>query len=63
VLLNDKTIEFSVEDTGGFQSWRELKLGKVALNVKGENKLAIVPLDKKGAAVMDVQKVVLNPVK
>jgi len=63
VLLNDKTIEFSVEDTGGFQSWRELKLGKVALDVKGENKLAIVPLDKKGAAVMDVQKVVLNPVK
>lgn len=63
VLLNDQTLEFSVEDTGGFQNWRELKLGKVALNTKGENRLAIVPLEKKGAAVMDVQKVVLNPVQ
>jgi hypothetical protein len=63
VLLNDQTLEFSVEDTGGFQNWRELRLGKVALNTKGENKLAIVPIEKKGAAVMDVQKVVLNPVR
>lgn len=63
VLLNDKILEFSVEDTGGFQNWRELKLGKVTLKVKGKNKLAIVPLEKKGAAVMDVQKVVFNPVQ
>lgn len=63
VLLNDQTMEFSVEDTGGFQNWREIKLGKVNLKVKGENKLAIVPLEKKGAAVMDVQKVILNPVQ
>ncbi len=62
VLLNDKTLEFSVEDTGGFQNWRELPLGKVKLDVKGKNKLAIVALEKKGAAVMDVQKVVLHPV-
>ena len=62
LLLNDQTLEFSVEDTGGFQKWRELKIGSADLKVKGENRLAIVPLEKKGGAVMDVQKVVLNPV-
>jgi hypothetical protein len=35
----------------------------VELKTKGENKLAIVPLELKGAALMDVQKVVLHPVK
>jgi hypothetical protein len=63
VLLNDKTIEFTVEDTGGFQEWRELKLGEVELKAKGENRLAIVPLDLKGKAVMDIQKVVLQSIK
>lgn len=62
VLLNDQILEFAVEDTGGFQKWRELNLGSAELKVKGENRLAIVPLEKKGGAVMDVQKVVLKPV-
>ncbi len=63
VLLNEHTFEFAVEDTGGFQNWREVKLGTVELKTKGESKLAIVPLELKGAALMDVKKVVLNPVK
>ncbi len=62
LLLNEHVFEFSVEDTGGFQSWRELRLGAVELKAKGENKLAIVPLELKGAALMDVRKVVLTPV-
>ncbi len=62
LLLNDHSVEFSTEDTGGFQSWRELSLGRVELKNKGENKLALVPLELKGAALMDVQKVVLTPV-
>lgn len=62
VLLNDQTVEFDVEDTGGFQSWKEIKLGSVDLEVKGENRLAIVALEKKGAAIMDIKKVMLNPV-
>ena len=55
-------MEFDVEDTGGFQSWKEIKLGSVDLEVKGENRLAIVALEKKGAAIMDIKKVMLNPV-
>lgn len=62
VLVNDKTLEFDVENTGGFQAWKEIKLGNVDLDVKGENRLAIVALEKKGEAIMDIKKVVLNPV-
>jgi len=63
VLVNEHTREFTVENTGGFQKWRELDLGEVELNAKGENRIALVALEKKGAAVMDVQKVFLDPVE
>lgn len=63
VLVNEHTFEFDIADTGGYQNWKELKLGTVELKTKGENRLAIVPLALKGAALMDVQKVVLHPVK
>jgi hypothetical protein len=62
VLANASTLEFDVADTGGFQNWREIKLGTVELKTKGPNRLAIVPLEIKGAALMDVRKVVLTPV-
>ncbi|MCB1202919.1 MAG: hypothetical protein KDN18_01570 [Verrucomicrobiae bacterium] len=63
ILLNEHTLEFDIADTGGFQNWKELKLGTVELNTKGVNKLAIVPVALKGKALMDVQKVMLHPVK
>jgi hypothetical protein len=63
VLVNEHTLELDIADTGGYQNWKEVKLGTVELKTKGENKLAIVPLELKGAALMDVQKVVLRPVK
>lgn len=63
LLANEQTLEFDVAGTGGFQNWRELKLGTVELATKGENKVAIVPLELKGAALMDVRKVMLHPVK
>jgi hypothetical protein len=59
--VNDKTFKFTVEDTGGFQTWKQLSLGKVKIETEGENKLAIVPLSKKVKAVMDVKKVSLTP--
>jgi len=61
VLVNDQTFKFTVEDTGGFQSWEEISLGKVKLTTLGENKLATVPLNKKAKAVMDIKKVSLTP--
>jgi len=63
LLINENTLEFDVADTGGFQKWKEVKLGTVELKTKGENRLAIVPLELKGVALMDVQKIVLNPVR
>lgn len=62
VLINDQTREFTVEDTGGFQSWKEKELGTVELDVAGENKIAIVPKNKAAKAVMDISKIVLKPV-
>jgi hypothetical protein len=61
--VNQHTLEFDIADTGGYQKWKELKLGTVELATKGENKIAIIPLELKGAALMDVQKVMLHPVK
>lgn len=61
VYVNDQTREFTVGDTGGFQSWKEVKLEKVKLEVEGENKIAIVPQSKAKKAVMDIQKIVLTP--
>lgn len=60
--LNDKSFDFTVEETGGFQSWKEVKLGEVTLGAVGESKLAIVPKKKAGKAVMDIQKIVLTPI-
>lgn len=62
VLVNDETLEFTIADTGGFQNWKEVKLGTVNLKAKGENRLAVVPLELNGKALMDLQKIVLSPV-
>ncbi len=63
VLIDDRKFRFTVEETGGFQNWKERELGEVEFKLEGEHKLAIVPLNKTGKAIMDVQKVVLTPVK
>ncbi len=62
VLINDKTLKFKVEDTGGFQNWKSIDLGTVEIDEVGEHKLAVKPLSKAAKAVMDVQKIVLTPV-
>lgn len=63
VLLNDQTMKFKVEETGGFQNWKSLDLGVVNIPHSGEQKLAVKPLTKAKKAVMDIQKIVLTPVK
>ena len=62
LLLNDQTLKFKVEDTGGFQEWKNLDLGVVDIPHPGEQKLAVKPLTKAAKAVMDIQKIVLTPV-
>lgn len=60
---NDQVLKFTVKETGGFQNWETLELGTVELSEEGSHSVAIQPLNKPGAAVMDIRKVLLTPVK
>lgn len=61
VLVNDQEKTFTVEDTGGFQSWRALSLGEVELAATGRNQIAIIPETQAGKGILDVRKLVLTP--
>jgi len=61
ISVGGKTLTFTVKETGGFQNWVEAEIGEVNLPA-GRHTLAIRPKTKKGAAVMDVQNVLLRPV-
>jgi len=61
ILINDQSHEFVVGDTGGFQSWKSVTLGEAKLDLIGEHRIAVVALEKKGKAVMDLQRIVLTP--
>ncbi|HWB02336.1 MAG TPA: sulfatase-like hydrolase/transferase [Verrucomicrobiales bacterium] len=57
-----KSLPFTVTETGGFQNWVETGVGTVTLPA-GRHTLAVRPKTKKGGAVMDIQRIVLQPVK
>jgi hypothetical protein len=61
VRLGTQKLAFTVEDTGGFQNWKEVEAGLIEIKQAGLQRIAIQPMDKKGNAVMDVQKIVLVP--
>ena len=60
ITIAGQTLPFTVKETGGFQNWQDAELGKVTLPA-GRHTLSIKPKQKKGAAVMDVQRVTLEP--
>ncbi len=60
--LADQRCEFTVEDTGGFQNWKDIEAGLIEIRAPGLQRLALKPLEKKGKAVLDVHKVTLTPV-
>ena len=62
VEAGDQKLTFAVEDTGGFQNWKEVSLGELKLEA-GTRRLAVRPVDQKAKAVLDIQKIVLKPVK
>lgn len=62
VRVAGEKLKFTVKDTGGFQKWEDVKVGEVEIKEAGVQFLAVDPLNKKKAAVLDVQKVVLKPV-
>lgn len=61
VYVNDQTRNFTVEDTGGFQNWKEISLGKVSVETEGVNRIAVIPQSKGPKAVMDIRRIVLEP--
>jgi arylsulfatase A-like enzyme len=50
-----------VPDTGGFQAFREMKLGMLTIDEPGRHRLRVVPVEKAKQAVMDLREVRLRP--
>ncbi len=63
VEVAGQTLNFIVEDTGGFQNFKAREIGTVTIEKAGRHTLAIKPQKKAAAAVMDVRLVTLKPVK
>ena len=59
--IDGQTVKFAVENTGHFQNMIARTVGEVDL-AAGRQTLAVKPQNKKGAAVMDLRRVVLRPV-
>jgi hypothetical protein len=62
VRVGEQELKFEVEETGGFQNWKERVVGVVEVKDAGLQRLVVKPLNKKAKAVLDVQKVLLKPV-
>ncbi len=54
--------KFTVQDSGGFQNWKDVPVGEIEITKSGPQRLVVDPINKTKAAVLDVQKVVLKPV-
>lgn len=61
VEIGDRTLKFTVQDTGHFQQMILQTIGQIELEA-GKQTLAVKPQTKPGAAVMDLRRVVLRPV-
>ena len=60
VEVDDQVLQFTVQDTGHFQSMILRTIGTVKL-APGKHSLAVKPRTKPRAAVMDLRRVVLRP--
>jgi hypothetical protein len=61
VSVAGQEARFTVQDTGGFQQWKEIAVGELEISSKGTHHLRLVPLKKAKDAIMDVQHIVLRP--
>lgn len=62
VKVGQQVGKFTVQDTGGFQNWKDVAAGEIEFKEAGTYRLVVDPVNKKKSAVLDVQKVVLKPV-
>ena len=58
-----QNLQWKVAATGGFQEWREIRPGKLRLEMSGNYTVALRAVDLHHDAVMDVQQIVLTPEK
>lgn len=58
-----QVLNFTVKETGGFQSFVPTNLGEVKLDKPGRYELRVKPVKKPSVAVMDLRQVRLIPVK
>ncbi|WP_254512228.1 sulfatase-like hydrolase/transferase [Anatilimnocola floriformis] len=63
VVVDEQKLNFTVEQTGGFQNFVPRKIGQIKLDKPGRYTVEIRPQTKPGPAVMDVREVKLLPVK
>ena len=66
VRVAKQDLAFTVEDTGGFQAFRQRSIGQVTIPRAGLYRLEIRPVTKKSVAVMDIRRADLKwigPVK
>ena len=59
--VSDQSLQWTVRDTGHFQSMIIEEIGTLKLNA-GKYRLAVRPQAKTGAAVMDIRTIVLRPI-
>ena len=57
------SLPFTVEDTGGFQNWESLEVGKLSFSTPGLHRVEVRALSKEDDEVMNVQKIVLELAK
>ena len=57
----DQHLQWTVEATGGFQKWREIRPGTIRLDKPGKYSMVLRTVTMSHAAVMDVQQIMLVP--
>jgi arylsulfatase A-like enzyme len=61
VAVGGQALTFTVEDTGGFQNFKDRDIGTVTIATPGRHALTVRPRTKAKSAVMDLRTVRLKP--
>lgn len=62
VILGEQKLNFKVPNTGDFHKHAEVQVGEIEIKTPGVHHLSLKPKTKNGGAIMDVKKVLLQPV-
>jgi len=61
VLVNGEVKNFTTKETGGFQSWQSLSLGKVDLDTEGVHRIALIPEKQASGEMLELRRIELTP--